>query len=63
MHRSALNTAAAVFAVVSAVHWLRLALQTEVVIGGVSLSQWLSLIAGIAAAGLAAWMAVAARRS
>ncbi len=63
MQKSALYTAAVVFAAVSAAHWLRLVLQAEVVIGGASLSQWLSVVAGIVSALLAAWMVVAARRS
>ncbi len=63
MQKSALYTAAAVFAVVSAAHWLRLVVQAEVVVGGAPLSQWLSVAAGIVSAVLAAWMIAAARRS
>ena len=63
MQRSALYTAAVIFAVVSAAHWLRLVLGTEIVIGGAAVSPWLSFVAGVVSALLAAWTAVAGRRS
>ncbi len=63
MQRSALYTAAVIFAVVSAAHWLRLILGTEIVIGGASIAPWLSFAAGVVSALLALWMAVAGRRS
>ena len=63
MQRSALYTAAVIFAVVSAAHWLRLVLGTEIVIGGAAVPLWLSFVAGVVSALLAAWMAVAGRRS
>ena len=63
MQKSALYTAAVVFAAVSAAHWVRVLLGTEIVVGGASIPQWISVAAGIVSALLAAWMAVAARRS
>ena len=63
MQRSALYTAAVIFAVVSAAHWLRLILGTEIVIGCASIALWLSFAAGVVSALLAAWMAAAGRRS
>ncbi len=63
MQKSALYAAAVVFTVVSVAHWVRLVLQAEIVVGGASVSLWLSVGAGIVSALLAAWMVVAARRS
>lgn len=63
MHRPALYTAAAIFAVVALVHLIRFLAASEVVIGGVSIPVWLSLPAAVILAGLALWMIVAARRS
>jgi hypothetical protein len=61
MPKAALYTAAAIFAVVSALHWVRYALGSEVTIGGTAFPVSGSLIAGIAAAALAAWMIFAGR--
>ena len=63
MQRSALYTAAVILAVVSAAHWLRLVLGTEIVIGGAAVPPWLSFVASVVSALLALWMAVAGRRS
>lgn len=63
MHRPALYTAAAIFAVVGLVHLIRFLNGAEVVIGGVSVPVWVSLPAAVIFAGLAVWMIVAARRS
>ncbi len=62
MPKAALDTAAAVFAVVSALHGVRYALGGEITIGGTAFPLSGSLIAGIAAAILAAWMIVAGRK-
>ncbi len=61
MRKPALYTAAAIFAVVSAAHWLRLVLGTEITLGGAPIPPWVSFVAGVVAALLAAWMAVAGR--
>ncbi len=63
MPKVALYTAAAVFAVVSALHWLRYALGSEITIAGTAFPVSGSLIAGIAAAVLAAWMLFAGRKA
>lgn len=62
MPKAALYTAGAVFAVVSALHGVRYALGGEITIGGTAFPLSGSLIAGIAAAALAAWMILAARK-
>ncbi len=62
MPNGALYTAGAVFAVVSAVHWVRYALESEITIGGTAFPVSGSLIAGIVAAVLAAWMLFAGRK-
>ena len=53
MPKAALYTAAAVFAVVSALHWVRYALGSEITIVGTAFPVSGSHIAGIAAAVLA----------
>ena len=63
MPKAALYTAAAVFAVVSAMHWARYALGSEITIAGTAFPVSGSLIAGIAAAVLAAWMLFAGRKA
>ena len=63
MQKPALYTAAVIFAVISTVHWLRLFLKTEIVVGGAPAPLWLSLAAGVIFALLAVWLAVAGRRS
>ncbi len=62
MPNAALYTAGAVFAVVSALHGVRYALESEITIGGTVFPVSGSLIAGIVAAALAAWMILAGRR-
>ncbi len=62
MPKAALYTAAAVFAVVSALHGVRYALGSEITIGDTAFPVSGSLIAGIVAAILAAWMIVAGRK-
>ncbi len=63
MPKTALYTAAAVFAVVSALHWVRYALGSEITVGGSAFPVAGSLIAGIVAAILAAWMIFAGRKA
>ena len=62
MGKAAPYTAAALLAVISVAHWIRLFLQTEVIVAGYPVPMRLSLIAGIVFAALALWMAAAARR-
>lgn len=62
MQRPALTVAGAIFALVSLVHWVRVFAGTEIVVGGTAVPVWLSLVAGIVLAALAAWMVVAAAR-
>ncbi len=62
MPKAALFTAGAVFAVVSALHGVRYALESEITIGGTAFPVSGSLIAGIVAAALAAWMVLAGRK-
>lgn len=61
MPKIAIYTSAVIFAVVSLFHWVRLALGTEVFIGGTEISLSVSLVAGIVSAGLAVWMIFASR--
>lgn len=61
MQKPALYTAAVIFLLVAVAHWLRLAYDTYVVIGGTVIPQWVSLLAGVVTVVLAAWMFVAAR--
>ncbi len=63
MPKAALYTVGAVFAVVSALHWVRYVLGSEVTIGGSAFPVSGSLIAGIVAAVLAAWMIFAGRKA
>ncbi len=62
MPKAALYTAGAVFAVVSALHWVRYVLDSEITIGGTAFPVSGSLIAGVVAAVLAAWMIFAGRK-
>ncbi|MEE8506192.1 MAG: hypothetical protein V3S40_08235 [Kiloniellales bacterium] len=62
MPKVALYTAAVIFAAVSILHWVRYFLGSEVTIGGAVVSNFTSLIAGIVAAVLAAWMILASRK-
>ena len=63
MKQPALYAAAVIFAVVSLAHWVRYFLGGEITVGGSVVPLSLSLWAGVAAAGLAAWMTAAARRA
>ncbi len=63
MPKAALYTAGAVFAVGSALHWVRYALGSEIIIGGSAFPVSGSLVAGIVAAVLAAWMIFAGRKT
>ncbi len=62
MPKAALYTAGAVFAVVSALHWVRYVLDSEITIGGTAFPVSGSLIAGVVVAVLAAWMIFAGRK-
>ena len=62
MEKSALYTAAVIFAAVSALHWLRVLWKTEIVIGAASLPLWVSLAGGVVCALLVVWMVAAGRR-
>ena len=62
MKNAALYTAAAVFALVSLAHWVRFFRADEVLIGGFSVPQSWSLVAGLVILALATWMLTAARR-
>lgn len=63
MPKAALYTVGVVFAVVSALHWVRYALGSEITIAGSAFPLSGSLIAGIVAAALAAWMTFASRKA
>jgi hypothetical protein len=58
MPKLALHTAAAVFTLVSLLHWVRFVLGTQATLGGTAAS----LVLGIVSAGLAAWMIFASRK-
>ncbi len=62
MPKVALTAAAVIFAAVSVLHWVRYFLGTEATIGGSVFPVSGSLIAGIVAAVLAAWMILASRK-
>jgi hypothetical protein len=62
MPKAALYTAGVIFALVSALHWLRSALGSEITIGGSAFPVSGSLVLGLVAAALAAWMILAGRR-
>ncbi len=63
MPKAALYTAGVIFALVSVLHWLRYALESEITIGGSALPVSGSIVLGIAAAALAAWMILAGRKA
>jgi len=63
MPKAALYTAGAIFAVVSVLHGVRYALGSEITIAGTAFPVAGSLIAGIVAAVLAAWMIFAGRKA
>ncbi len=62
MPKAALYTAGTVFAGVSALHWVRYFLGSEITIDGTAFPGSGSLIGGIVAAVLAAWMIFAGRK-
>ena len=62
MPKVALFAAAIIFALVSALHWIRYFLGTEVTIGDTAFPVSGSLILGIIAAILAGWMIFASRK-
>ena len=62
MPKAALYTAGVIFALVSVLHWLRYAQGSEVTIAGTAFPLSGSLIGGIVAAALAAWMIFAGRK-
>ncbi len=63
MHKPALFTAGAVFAVVAFVHVVRFFLATEIVVDGAVVPVFVSLPVAVVSGLLTAWMIVAARRS
>ncbi len=63
MPKAAPYTAGVIFAVVSALHWVRYFLGSEVTFAGTSFPATGSLIGGIVAAVLAAWMIIAGRKA
>ena len=63
MPKAALYTGGAVFAVVSALHWVRYALGSEITIASTAFPVSGSLVAGIVAAILAAWMLFAGHKA
>ncbi len=63
MHKPALYTAGAVFAVVALAHVVRLFLATEIVVGGAVVPVFVSLPVAVVSGLLATWMVAAARRS
>ena len=62
MPKAALYTSGVIFALVSALHWLRYALGSEISIGGSAFPVSGSLVLGLVAAALAAWMILAGRK-
>ncbi len=62
MPKAALYTSGIIFALVSALHWLRYALGSEISIGGSAFPVSGSLFLGLVAAALAAWMILAGRK-
>ncbi len=63
MPKSALYTAGVIFAVVSTLHWVRYFVGSEITIAGTAFPVSGSLIGGIVAAVLAAWMIFAGRKA
>ncbi len=62
MPKAALYTAGVIFTLVSVLHWLRFALGSEISIGGSAFPVSGSLVLGLVAAALAAWMILAGRK-
>ncbi len=63
MHKLALYTAGAVFAIVALAHAIRFFMATEIVVDGAVVPVFVSVPAAVVSGLLAAWMIVAARRS
>ncbi len=63
MQKAALYTAAAIFGLGAVAHAVRLVTGFPIVIDGIDMPVWASVVAAVVAALLAVWMAVAARRS
>jgi hypothetical protein len=61
MPKVALIAAAVVFALVSGLHWIRYFLEAEIMIAGTAFPLFGSLISGVFAVALAAWMIAASR--
>ena len=57
-----LRIAGALFALICLGHLLRLVGRVEVTIAGYTVPMWLSLVAAVFSAGLAAWMWILSRR-
>ncbi len=62
MPKAALYTAGVIFTLVSVLHWLRFALGSEISIGGSAFPVSGSIVLGLVAAALAAWMILAGRK-
>ena len=62
MPKIALYTAAVIFTLVSLLHWARFFLGTDLMIGSTMFPVFGSLILGVVAAVLAAWMLFASRK-
>ncbi len=63
MQKTALYTSGAVFAAVAVAHVVRLITGFEIVVDGVIVPVWVSVLGALIAAPLSVWMAVATRRS
>ena len=63
MQKPALYTSAVIFAVLAVVHAVRLITGFGIVVAGIVVPVWLSLLGMLIAAVLAVWMIVAAWRS
>ncbi len=62
MPKAALYTAGVIFAVVSALHWVRYVLGSEITIAGTVFPVSGSIVLGLVAAALAVWMILAGRK-
>jgi hypothetical protein len=63
MQKAALYTAGVIFAAGAVAHLVRLITGFEIVVAGVVAPLWISYLGVVAAAVLAVWMVLAARRS
>ena len=61
MRKAPLYIAAAIFTLVAVVHWLRFIFAIKIIVGGVVVPMYPSLIAGIALLLLAGWLIKTAR--